>query len=259
MSGPSYSYPTGQSNFRVVVANCDGAQGKQASIEEMCDYMHPDALLFCETKTDPDPIVKTQNFIPKQHRKNCFRNDRDRHGGGVCVAIHDDYIVEEIEFPGNDCEVQWVKVILQNNDPMYIASYYRTPSDHTTASLDKLEKTLEHIGKLLDKNPRITVIIGGDFNTGGEIDWETLKVKPGGRNTKICQKIIDLFTAYGLTQMQREPTRFGNILDLYATNKPGLVKSIKNAPGLAYDHDSLVIDMDIKARVSKKAPYKQYI
>ena len=48
-----------------------------------------------------------------------------------------------------------------------------------------------------------------------------------------------------------------SILDLYCTNKPGLVKSICNIPGFASeDHEFLVVDSWVKPEVLKKAPRK---
>ena len=41
---------TRQANFRVVVTNVDGARGKRAEIEHLCDYMDPDVIIMCETK-----------------------------------------------------------------------------------------------------------------------------------------------------------------------------------------------------------------
>ena len=48
------------------------------------------------------------------------------------------------------------------------------------------------------------------------------------------------------------------ILDLFATNKPGLVKSINNGPGISYDHDIIIIDSDVRTRTTKKSPRKIY-
>ena len=59
--------------------------------------------------------------------------------------------------------------------------------------------------------------------------------------------------------MQKSPThQEGNILDLYATNKPGLVKSCNDIPGIS-DHHVVVIDSYLKAHTSKKPPRKVHI
>lgn len=51
---------------------------------------------------------------------------------------------------------------------------------------------------------------------------------------------------HNLNQLQRIPTRLDAILDLYCTNKPGLLKSINTVPGFS-DHDLIVVDIMIKA------------
>ena len=60
--------------------------------------------------------------------------------------------------------------------------------------------------------------------------------------------------------MQRSPTRQGALLDLFATNKPGLVCEISNIPGIstANDHDIIVVDSDVKPQISKTPPRKVY-
>ena len=49
----------------------------------------------------------------------------------------------------------------------------------------------------------------------------------------------------GLSQLQREPTREGNILDLYFNNNPGLMQGMHTIPGIS-DHDIVVVDSVIK-------------
>ena len=53
--------------------------------------------------------------------------------------------------------------------------------------------------------------------------------------------------------MQRESTREKNVLDLFFTNKPGLVKSVHAIPGLS-DHDIVMADCSIKAQINKQPP-----
>ena len=48
------------------------------------------------------------------------------------------------------------------------------------------------------------------------------------------------------------------ILDLFCTNKPGLVKACYSIPGLS-DHEGVLTDCDIKAQVSKKPPRKIFM
>ena len=58
--------------------------------------------------------------------------------------------------------------------------------------------------------------------------------------------------------MQTNPTRQVNVLDLYFTNIPSLVKSCETIPGIS-DHDMLVIDSDLKPTYNKPKRRKVYI
>ena len=59
----------------------------------------------------------------------------------------------------------------------------------------------------------------------------------------------------GIVQIQREPTKESSILDLYFTNKPGLIKSHTTIPGIS-DHHMIVVDADIKPVINQKKPRK---
>ena len=72
--------------------------------------------------------------------------------------------------------------------------------------------------------------------------------------------MISIFGGSELVQIQRSPTRQGALLDLFATNRPGLVSEISNIPGIstAGDHEIIVVDSDVKPQVSKTPPRKVY-
>jgi hypothetical protein len=61
---------------------------------------------------------------------------------------------------------------------------------------------------------------------------------------------IPLQIVTALTQIQVQPTRGSNILDLCFTNRPGLVKHCQTVPGIG-DHDIVVVDSDVKAKINK--------
>ena len=77
-----------------------------------------------------------------------------------------------------------------------------------------------------------------------------------GSNIKsVCDSLVSLTDDIGLSQLQREPTREGNILDLYCTNNPGLVKGMNTIPGIS-DDDMIVVDSVIKPVTQFKKPRK---
>ena len=61
----------------------------------------------------------------------------------------------------------------------------------------------------------------------------------------------------GLKQMQREPTRGQNLLDLFCCNKPSLVKSITSIPGIS-DHNIVLADCKLKPSIITKPQRKIY-
>ena len=119
-------------------------------------------------------------------------------------------------------------------------------------SLEELEKLTGVIMETYRNNTQGAIILGGDFNADG-INWDTCSILHDCKKKSICEKIIDIFDKCGLSQLQTAPTRMGATLDLFATNKPGLLKNINNIPGIA-DHDTILIDSDIQARSSTKPP-----
>ena len=60
-----------------------------------------------------------------------------------------------------------------------------------------------------------------------------------------------------LKQMQREPTRGQNLLDLFCCNKPSLVKSITSIPGIS-DHNIVLADCKLKPSIITKPQRKIY-
>ena len=174
----------------------------------------------------------------------------------MLIAMKSHYVAEEVELIDISCEVVWAKIVLQNCSPMFVGSFYRPPSDNIT-SMESFDKSLQQVTDMCRNNTKATIIVAGDYNAG-DIDWDLCHVNANSSKNLICQKLIDTFNEYGLTKLQKLPTRGEAILDLFATNKPDLVKSITNIPGLSYDHDDLVIDMDVMAQVSKKPSRKIY-
>ena len=70
----------------------------------------------------------------------------------------------------------------------------------------------------------------------------------------LCEDLIQFANDQSLVQLQRETTRERSVLDLYFTNKPGLVKCHRTIQGIS-DHQMIVVDANIKPiAANKKAP-----
>ena len=90
------------------------------------------------------------------------------------------------------------------------------------------------------------------------MDWDEEDVpciRPGCTLTKLYDGFIETLNDFNLMQMVREPTRGGNILDLFLTTNHTLVESVSIIPGLS-DHNIVKCIVNSKPKVVKKAPRK---
>ena len=71
------------------------------------------------------------------------------------------------------------------------------------------------------------------------------------------KKLFDVISDHHPTQMQWEPTRLGNVLDIYCTNKPRLMKYYATIPGSS-NHEAIIVDSDLRPEFTKKTPRKVY-
>ena len=95
-------------------------------------------------------------------------------------------------------------------------------------------------------------MLSGDFNTG-DINWDLDTVSPISNQKAVNDLVLSISQHVDLTQLQREPTRLDNLLDLFFTNKPTLVKSVTAIPGIS-DYETVLADCDIKPTINKRTP-----
>ena len=164
-----------------------------------------------------------------------FYQSFDRHCSSACPGLD------------SDCELVWPKIELLCARNLYVGAYYRPPSANNT--LLGLEQSLQKL-----RNSNSVVWLGGDFNLPN-IDWEDNAVKPDTQ-VGLGNSLLDICSDLGRTQMNNQPTRRENILDL--TNSPTLVRHMEMIPGIG-DHDSAIkADSMIKPMVSQCKPRKIY-
>ncbi len=242
--------PAKKQNWRTLVVNCNSVKGKQAELAHLIDYTDPDMLMLTETKIDPS--VSAAEFLPPNYNGS-IRKDRSLNGGGVLIATKSCYDVVNVELEEVTAETVWAQVSLQNHKKMFVGSFYRQP-DHRVDQLESLDKALSQVSSKIKDNTDCTVLLGGDFNTG-DINWDTHSVDPNSDRKAPNEKVLEILDEYDLTQVQREPTREGKVLDLFCTNKPSLVKSMHTLPGIS-DHNIILADCELKPVINKKPPRK---
>ena len=251
-SGIASIYPS--TSIRSLVINCNGIASKKAELESVIDYTDPDVLIITETKIDD--TVHTSEFLPSNFK--AFRRDRTRRGGGVLIAVKEQFAANELPLHDVDGQIVWVRVEpLKHNSPLIIGAFYRTPSEREVNRLNQLEKSLDQIYEITKNNESSTIILGGDFNVG-DINWDSLTVSNASNNKAHCTKTLEIMAHFHIEQMQRQPTRLDNTLDIWLTNKPSLVRQCNSIPGIS-DHDIVLTDSDLKDKITKKAPHKIHL
>jgi hypothetical protein len=231
----SYSN-TRADNIRIAVINANSVKNKKCEIAELCYSTNSDILVFTETKIDN--TIASSEFLPKNYN-GYIRKDRNTEGGGVLIAVKNSLVVDEVALESMNSEIVCARLTLHKSSPMYILAYYRPPDN--VASVDGLEHALEDLSSLTKNNNKCCIIAAGDFNVG-DIQWDTLSVKPSSTKKGVCKRVMDIISDFHLHQLQREPTRQDAILDLFCINKPGLVKSIQTIPGIS-DHDGIMLNL----------------
>ena len=221
-------------------------------------YMKPD--IICGTESclngvkpgrDPDKnAVKTSEVFPDT--LTVTRNDRTHGiGGGVFVATSENIMQDPQPQLGTDCEIVWTKLRLKNSKDLLVCFFYMPHRNMTS-----VKNLNESVKKITETTSNKHIIVAGDFNCPN-INWDTLSVERGAPDREVQQALIDFSIEHGLQQMQRQPTRDNNLLDLIFTTNPSLVKASSSVPGIS-DHAMVVTDIDIIPNYVKQKPHKVY-
>ena len=210
-------------------------------------------MLISETKLGPD--ILNGEFVPEGYMGR-FRKDRKRGAGGVMIITEECYKIVDADITvQNENESVWAIITLKDLSKLVIGSFY-CPPDKGIQPLVDLEMELAQISEKFKNNPKTTLILGGDFNAGG-INWDLCTVDHDTSNRTLKEKLLSILSEAGLKQMQREPTRGQNLLDLFCCNKPSLVKSITSIPGIS-DHNIVLADCKLKPSIITKPQRKIY-
>ena len=143
-----------------------------------------------------------------------------------------------------DCEITCSLIELANNKPLFIGSFYRSPSSDDQ---EEINKQHESISKITCKNASLpNIILNGGFNTP-DINWENSSIhsKPYyymGLNNSM----VDFVNAISLSQ-----TRNDNILDLTMTTNPDLITDLETHPGIS-DHCAVTYNVNLTVKRRKK-------
>ena len=245
--------PRKDNNWRTLVINANSIANKKAELAAIAEYCDPDLMLISETKLSPD--ILNGEFVPEGYMGR-FRKDRKRGAEGVMIISNECYKIVDVDITvQNENESVWAIITLKDLSKLVVGSFYRPPDRGIQRLLD-LEIELAQISEKFRNNPKTTLILGGDFNAGG-INWDICTVDHDATNRPLKEKLISILDEVGLKQMQREPTRGQNLLDLFCCNKPSLIESINSIPGIL-NHNIVLADCKLKPSIITK-PQRKYI
>jgi len=155
---------------KILLLNARSVRGKINSIQVIsskCD-------ILCITKTHLDPSYKNDMILDSSH-KHIYRVDRDRHGGGVLLALSPNLSQEQIFFENSFFPIEVVCVRIgcsRNRDEFFVLCLYISPK-LTRQALEPLDDLLSLMSSDF---PGSKLLVVGDFNFP-DIDWKNLQVR----------------------------------------------------------------------------------
>ncbi|XP_033750637.1 uncharacterized protein LOC117334902 [Pecten maximus] len=236
--------------LRVLNINFQSIRNKKHLLCNILESSKPDIILGTETWLNPN-IGDAEIFPPDFtiYRNDRKKDDTSKDGGGVLIAINNQYISSEVEVlaPPQDCEIIWAKIDIVGSTSLYLCSYYKpkTTDDRSSGGFDISIRRATQI-------QNASFLIGGDFNLPG-IDWKNMQLKPNCANQAIHTDFLSLLDDTGLTQLVTDPTRNENTLDLLITNSSTLFQRLEIMPGIS-DHDIVFAEMQCTPRKIAQKP-----
>jgi len=120
--------------------------------------------------------------------------------------------------------------------------------------MQNLCNLIEH---LCCKFENAVIWIIDDFNLPN-ISWDLKSIVSNAYPIELCNVLLDTFSTFGFTQLVDTPTRGSNILDIFATNRPGLIQEVTVSPGLS-DQEQIFVKSFIVATLTKSQPRSVYL
>ena len=224
----------------MLLSNVRSIKGKLVELNALASE-YP---ILCLTETHLDSTISSSELLDSIDKKHVHRNDRNLRGGGVMIAMPEDFVNIRIDLDGLILlPIEVVAVFLPRQKlfsyDLLIVCVYIAPCN-VGASIEPLTDLLDYLTQTY-KETQIYVM--GDFNMP-DIDWETGMVKVHSSRRVLHQSFINCFEEFGFVQLVFGPTHVkGNTLDLIFVNfqrdapAPSIV-----SPGLS---DHFFVDIEI--------------
>ena len=232
--------------------NANSIIGKLNMIQTYVHSYAPDLIAITETKID-------ESFHDNELLGNDYtiwRKDRNRHGGGVLIAVSNSSQLNILDGREENGESLSLHIQVHPMLKIRFVVMYRPPN----------EQNLDHFEMLIDDYKHENCIVVGDLNFP-DIVWSTDytgSVKPLSTRKMLHENALEIINNADFVQMIHEPTHnLGNTLDLILVNRSALDELYCDCDVLPYvsDHKMILADVhpqDFQKYIPKNTkPQKQ--
>ena len=130
----------GNRPLRLLNVNFHSAVGKRAEIANLIVSTKPDIVVGTETWLDN--TISNAELFPAEY--SIYRNDRNRNGGGVLIAVKNDIQCAELPELDVNGELIWIRIIKQCGRHVLVCAFYR-PDVSDEAGLQMLVASLQRV------------------------------------------------------------------------------------------------------------------
>ena len=234
--------------FKLFVINCRGLKSKKDSFVHLIHSQSPHFIAGTESWLDPTTF--SSEIFPTNYQ--VFRKDRSDGYGGVFFACINTINCSQVTI-ASPCECIVCRVELTNSKVLIVITAYRPPN----RDLLYVHNLCQIIADIYSTYKNAVIWITGDFNSP-DINWNYNSVTNNSYPLDISTLFIDELNSGSFIQMVEQPTRGNNILDLFATNKPFLVRQIKIIPGIS-DHEIVSVELSLLVPLDKPKVHNVYL
>ena len=131
---------TADYDMRLLSLNARSLRGKIPEFHAIIDEHKPD--IVCVTETHLDATIATYEIFPSDY--NVYRKDRNLCGGGVAIAVKNNFASLPCINLDSDSEIIWTQILLKTGKTFLVGCYYRRPDSRVSEWKD-LEASLDSI------------------------------------------------------------------------------------------------------------------
>ena len=207
--------------FSVYYQNVRGLRTKIVQLRLMlanCDY---DVIVFTETwlREDIDSTEISSDYVLFRCDRSALTSQHAR-GGGVVIAVKNQFICERISFPNCERLEQIAVCVKAANRSLYIIAVYLPPNTHA----DLYSAHAHAVQHLTNRASEADIVLSlGDYNLPNlrwQLDDEVNGYIPTNANSEQEEALVESMFATGLRQVSNCVNANERLLDLAFVNLP---------------------------------------